>query len=265
MSKARNIADAFDANGDVAVSALDNVPPNTALVDSSDNTVLDTSTGDLVMAANASIRSGADLLVNRSDTNNEVRLGSGNASDSVVLYAGGGGVEKARLDPSGNFSITGDVEVGGQTFTKKPYMQVQTTGSRTYPDGWSNVYFDVNKFNYNCSHNSNYYFEFYKTGMYRITVSYRYGSGGDVWTANRMYNVATARELGISHGTGQTANDPATNHFEYFIEVQDADLYANAGNNVVMQWLRVGSSFTIADPYSTLPALVVTVEYFSDL
>lgn len=54
MSKARNIADAFDANGDVAVSALDNVPPNTALVDSSDNTVLDTATGDAIVTGKLS-------------------------------------------------------------------------------------------------------------------------------------------------------------------------------------------------------------------
>lgn len=58
MSKARNIADAFDANGDVAVSALDNVPPNTALVDSSDNTVLDTSSGDVSIDGNFSLSNG---------------------------------------------------------------------------------------------------------------------------------------------------------------------------------------------------------------
>jgi hypothetical protein len=49
MSRSRNLADLLDANGDVKDGALDNVPPNTALVDSSDNTVLDTSSGNVLV------------------------------------------------------------------------------------------------------------------------------------------------------------------------------------------------------------------------
>lgn len=47
MSNNRNLADLLDANGDVSIAALDNVPPNTALVDSSDNTVLNTANGSV--------------------------------------------------------------------------------------------------------------------------------------------------------------------------------------------------------------------------
>lgn len=95
MSKARNIADAFDANGDVAVSALDNVPPNTALVDSSDNTVLDTSSG--VLSANGQIVTGADGI--SMQDNERLYVGSG---DDLQIYHDG---THSRIVDSGTGSL----------------------------------------------------------------------------------------------------------------------------------------------------------------
>lgn len=51
MSNARNLANLLDPSGDVSTDALDNVPPNTALVDSADNNVIDTSSGEVVSKA----------------------------------------------------------------------------------------------------------------------------------------------------------------------------------------------------------------------
>jgi hypothetical protein len=149
----------------------------------------------------------------------------------------------------------------GQSLPRMPFMIVcNAFGSRAYPDGTSNVYYDfLRQSGGGVGHNNNINFTFTHPGFYRITTTYRYGQGGDVWTSMRFVNGGTV--LGISHGTGQgSGNDPATNVFDYIIRIGDSDI----NTNLQQQVIRGGSGFTIADTGHG-DELVTVVQWVSGL
>lgn len=107
-SKARQLADLLDASGDVSTAALDNVPPNTALVDSSDNTVLDTSSGDAVVSGNIST---ATLTTTGGGGGTAIEVQGG--GDLVFKNATNTGEATLFCDNSGELKTLNTVNSGG--------------------------------------------------------------------------------------------------------------------------------------------------------
>ena len=95
---------------------------------------------------------------------------------------------------------------------------------------------------------------FTHSGIYRITVNFRVGSGSDVWTAIRLYGDTSSR--GHSAGFGTT-----------IIELICVSFFANISNLSASYQIQVGrlnSDLSINDPISiageSLPAIHATIE-----
>ena len=173
---------------------------------------------------------------------------TGSIGISKVFYSNAGEAKTAHVKMrvhlgSGLLQVGGDIETTGVFRGKIPFMVVvHNNGQRSYPDGNSSVYY--NQIRHNAGgggHNSNYNFTFTHPGYYRITTTYRYGTGGDVWTTMDLVDGSTI--LGTGHGTGQTANDPATNVFDYVVRIDTG----NVGRNLQQRVRRLGSGFTLAN------------------
>ena len=173
---------------------------------------------------------------------------TGSIGTSKLFYNNAGDAKDAHVKMrvhlnSGLLQVGGDIETTGVFRGKIPFMVVvHNNGQRTYPDGNSNVYYNLIRHNAGgVGHNNNYNFTFTHPGYYRMTTTYRYGAGGDVWTTMDLVDGSTI--LGTGHGTGQVANDPATNVFDYVVRIDTG----NVGRNLQQRVRRIGSGFTIAN------------------
>ena len=173
---------------------------------------------------------------------------TGSIGSSKVFYNNAGEARTAYVKMrvhlnSGLLQVGGDIETTGVFRGKIPFMVVvHNDGERSYPTGNSNVYYNVIRHSAGgVSHNSNYNFTFTHPGYYRMTTTYRYGTGSDVWTTMDLVDGGTI--LGTGHGTGQTVNDPATNVFDYVVRIDTG----NVGRNLQQRVRRLGSGFTIAN------------------
>ena len=167
------------------------------------------------------------------------------AGGGLALWSNNGTAWHRGLQvlPDSLVAFDGDLTSAGQARLKMPFMIVcqGQSGGNTYPDGTSNVYYDVvRQSGGGVGHNNNFNFTFTHQGFYRITTTYRYGPGGDVWTSMKFVNGGSV--LGFSHGTGQTTgSDPGTNVFDYIIRIGASDV----STNLQQQIIRSGSGFTI--------------------
>jgi hypothetical protein len=103
-SRARRFADIISGAEDIPVEALGNVPPNTALVDNADNTVLDTSQGLVGIGTGTTTPSThLDLKFNNSSTTSPEGLFINNTSNidgsnaSLMFSNDSGGRKKASV------------------------------------------------------------------------------------------------------------------------------------------------------------------------
>ena len=203
----------------------------------------------------------------RGDANGSVNagnlyLGVDSAPQAItVRNSGGGNLGIGSTSPSAKLDVAGDAKISGTLLGKLPFLMVADAGgSRSYPDGTSDVVYTSTIHNHVITHNGGLNFNFTVTGFYRVTTTYRYGVGSDVWTSMSLVNTGTAGVLGTSHGTGQTVNDPATSVFDYIARIDTADLNTTVRQRVT----RSGSGFTIANTAHGYE-LVTVVQFISNL
>jgi hypothetical protein len=98
--------------------------------------------------------------------------------------------------------------------------------------------------------------KFSKAGVYRITLSYRTGNAGNVWTAVRLFGDGSSR--GHSAGFGNLPYDPALHTVSFLAEV------VNSSATYQIQIGRLSSPLTPINPASisgeSLPALQASIE-----
>ena len=103
--------------------------------------------------------------------------------------------------------------------------------------------------------------KFYYSGIYKITVTYRGGSGTDKWTAFRLKGFASADIIGVSSGAGLDGTaDPSAHAFVFYAQVTDiSDTY------FVQIGRHDGTSLTIKQTGTIegtqLPVILVTIQY----
>lgn len=94
-------------------------------------------------------------------------------------------------------------------------------------------------------------------GIYRVTVSYRQGSGGDVWTSTRLVSTANDVTEGLSAGYGNTPSSPELFTSSFLARVTDT----TSPHRVELG--RLSSSTSIVDPLAiggiAPPAVQVTL------
>ncbi|MCK6547453.1 hypothetical protein L6R52_16515, partial [Myxococcota bacterium] len=94
----------------------------------------------------------------------------------------------------------GDLPSAGSS--PKAYGQFEAA-AQTFPGSfWAPVYFSGTTFASGISASTR-FLTFPRAGTYRISIGYRFGTGGDVWTGLRLQGATT---VGVSAGVGNVAN-----------------------------------------------------------
>lgn len=126
--------------------------------------------------------------------------------------------------------------------TTKAYAQFNKIAGATYGSGHQNIVLDESAIASNISLNtSNGLITFSATGVYMVTVGWRFGTAGDVWTGA---NLATASGtiVGRSFGTGNVVNDPGPVLFSFMANVTDIS------TGYYLRLYRAGGSMALATP-----------------
>jgi hypothetical protein len=125
---------------------------------------------------------------------------------------------------------------------EKAYAQFAKIAGLTYGAGHQNITFDESQLANNISLNTtNGLITFTHPGAYMITVGWRFGTAGDVWTG---VNLATASGTIIarSFGTGNVVNDPGPAMFSFLANVTDVS------TGYYVRIYRAGGSMALATP-----------------
>ena len=140
--------------------------------------------------------------------------------------------------PEDQQSVYAQLEGASQTFSANSWTGI-TFNNMTAGRGVSFLSQDIN---------------FTQSGTYRITVTFRVGSGNDVWTAVRLYGDVSSR--GHSAGFGTTIVE--------LISVSFFAVVVNISATYQIQIGRLNSDLGISDPISitgeSLPAIQATIE-----
>jgi len=159
----------------------------------------------------------------------------------------------------GSNQLAGYVDLQNRTIRSmtamdQPYQMVVRTGGYTVPSGITDIVFDVLVHSRYMSHNSGNNMIFDQPGKYQITTGWRLGAGGDVWTGVRLLDIdGTVRGLG--YGTGQVnGNDPGPCEITFIADIPAS----RVGQNMRMQFMRLGSTMGIATPASGYGYAIVT-------
>jgi hypothetical protein len=124
----------------------------------------------------------------------------------------------------------------------KAYAQFNQIAGSTYSSGHQNVALNESVVASNISLNtSNGLITFSQTGVYMITIGWRFGSASDAWTG---VNLATAAGTVVarSFGTGNVTNDPGPAMFSFMANVTDIS------TGYYLRIYRAGASMAIATP-----------------
>lgn len=63
--------------------------------------------------------------------------------------------------------------------------------------------------------------KFSRAGVYQISIAYRPGGGGDVWTSARVFD--GQKSVGHAVGHGHPTNDPALISLSWLFKVEDVN------------------------------------------
>jgi hypothetical protein len=81
---------------------------------------------------------------------------------------------------------------------------------------------------------------FSRTGIYLITAGFRFGTGGDIWTACRLYGDGATK--GYGYGTGNAVNDAGPVSWQFLANI------TNTTTTYQIQVGRLGGGLNSADP-----------------
>jgi hypothetical protein len=125
-----------------------------------------------------------------------------------------------------------------------PYANLaRTTGYTVSSGGWSDITWQsVVTSKYITATASSANIQFLYPGTYRISVGWRFGTGGDVWTSLRLLEGSTTRGLG--YGTGQVTNDPGPCEIGLVATIPAGSV----NTNMTIQFYRGGSTMAIGNP-----------------
>ncbi len=150
-----------------------------------------------------------------------------------------------NLPGAGNTAVYAQLEGSAQTFAANAWTPVSFNNVPT-ASGIANAGSAVT---------------FPSTGIYRVTLSWRAGTGTDVWTAVRLANAANATK-GLSAGFGESSAS-SLDTVTFLATVDDASV------SYSIQVGRLASSMALAAPIAiagvTPPALQATLHKISDL
>lgn len=169
---------------------------------------------------------------------------------STVTFTAGSTVKVSNLSGNSN-TITipsGQTLIGEGTITPRyldiPYANLaRVTGYTVASGGWSDItWTSIVTARYITATASSANIQFQYPGTYRISVGWRFGVGGDVWTSLRLVDSGTQRGLG--YGTGQVLNDPGPCEIGMV-----ATIPSNRVNqNMTIQFYRGASTMAIGNP-----------------
>ena len=97
----------------------------------------------------------------------------------------------------------------GQTFAGGAWTPVVLNGASVADNGWTLA-----------SNGTD--IRFPSAGIWRVTLSYRWGTGTDNWTAVRVFGNGSSR--GQSAGTGQHTNSSELGTFDFLVDITDASV-----------------------------------------
>jgi hypothetical protein len=137
-----------------------------------------------------------------------------------------------------------------------PYANLTRTNGYTVPDGFSSITWEnvvVSKYITATASSANIQFQY--AGKYSISVGWRFGVGGDVWTGCRLLDGATVR--GIGYGTGQATNDPGPCQISFVANIPSDRI----NTDMTIQFYRQGSTMGIATPGGSNWAINCIIQY----
>jgi hypothetical protein len=167
---------------------------------------------------------------------------------STVTFTSGSTVKVSNLAGNGNtINIPSGQVLSGAGTIRPDNLDVPLAhlvkNAYTVPDGWSNITWDsVLKTKYFTATASSSAVQFQKAGLYEISVGWRFGVGGDVWTTVRLNDGGTVRGLG--YGTGNITNDPGPCLQTMFCTIPTNRL----NTDMQIQFYRGGSTMAVAGP-----------------
>ena len=125
-----------------------------------------------------------------------------------------------------------------------PYANLaRATGYTVASGGWSDItWTSIVTTKYITATASSANIQFQYPGTYRISVGWRFGTGGDVWTSLRLVDSGTHRGLG--YGTGQVTNDPGPCEIGLVATIPSD----RVNTNMTIQFYRGPSTMAIGNP-----------------
>jgi hypothetical protein len=189
MSRARNLADLLDANGDVASGALDNVPP------SNDASALTTGTLPVERIADGDITAAKlNSTLDLSGKTVTYGLTSGDMPTGCVLqaksagFSSGGASSAVTVSPSGSItlmSITMTVQANSKVMMWFDSHQTGLSDTNVNP----NVFFNIDGTNVDSGTNHYFYQNGGRTVIHKIFLSSALTSGSHTFEViGRSYN-----------------------------------------------------------------------------
>lgn len=130
---------------------------------------------------------------------------------------------------------------------KKPYAQfhldnsAQSYGANAFTSMlWDNPARESYLINNNSTNTDEITFQI--KGIYLVTLGYRAGSGGDVWTTHRAIKTTGGTVVGHTNGFGKLSGDPAQFTSTFLIDIDDLS------TNYEIQLGRLASGMTPSNP-----------------
>jgi hypothetical protein len=178
------------------------------------------------------------------------------------------GLEVSNFDAfiaqAGGCNLTGGRTATWQAFvrpaaTASPHAQLTGPAQTFAANAWTAVAFDAAPVGRGVSFSGG-ALRFAEPGVYRVTLSYRAGAAGDVWTAARLSGGGVTR--GISAGYGNVASSPELFTVSFLATVPTTD------GAYQLQLGRSASAVPVVGPYAIAgyapPAVQATFERIAD-
>lgn len=138
-------------------------------------------------------------------------------------------------------SISDSVIATSLGYTPFPptYAQLNRLSSFTINDGFTSISFEEMPVASGISY-SGANITFSRTGIYLVTLGFRFGTGGDIWTTCRLYGDSATK--GYAYGTGNALNDAGPVSWQFLANI------TNTAVTYQIQVGRLGGGLGVGDP-----------------